>query len=91
MPMSYEIQTSLDWPAVQTALESPVHSMNKFNAEMLKISKNIGFMVTELSKEEINCRRQQRQTSKHKQMVDNINQEIANYERMITFAVLLAG
>jgi hypothetical protein len=48
-------------------------------------------MVTELSKEEINCRRLGKQTSNHKQMVDKINREIANYERMLTFAILLAG
>jgi hypothetical protein len=48
-------------------------------------------MVKELSKEEINCRRQQKQTRIHKEMLAKINEEITNYERMITFAVLLAG
>jgi hypothetical protein len=48
-------------------------------------------MVKDLSKEEINCRRLGRQTRLHKEKVDKINEEIANYERMITFAVLLAG
>ena len=86
-----QIQTSMDWPAIQTSIELPVRRMKKYSSEMLKVSRNIGLMVTELSKEEINCRRMGRQTSNHKQMVDKINQEIANYERMLTFAVLLAG
>jgi PP-loop superfamily ATP-utilizing enzyme len=89
--MDNAIQTSLDWPAAQTRLEVPVRRLNKYSHEMWNISHNIGLMVKELSKEEINCRRQGKQTRIHKEMVDKINQEIANYERMITFAVLLTG
>ena len=58
---------------------------------MWNISHNIGLLVRDLSKEEINCRRQQRQTRLHAEQLARINEEIANYERMITFAVLLAG
>ena len=89
--MENTIQTSMDWAAVQQRIEAPALKMKRYSGEMLKVSRNIGLMVTELSKEEINCRRQGRQTSNHKQMVDKINEEIANYERMLTFAVLLAG
>jgi PP-loop superfamily ATP-utilizing enzyme len=86
-----EIQSSLDWPEVQTALEAPLHKMKKYTHEMWNISHNIGLMVKDISKEEINCRRHQTQTRLHKELVDKVNEEIANYERMITFAVLLAG
>ena len=86
-----EIQSSLDWPAVQTAMEAPLHKMKKYTHEMWNISNNIGLMVKDISKEEINCRRHQKQTRLHKELVDKVNEEIANYERMITFAVLLAG
>ena len=89
--MSNQIQSSLDWPKVQTALEAPLHQMKKYTNEMWNISHNIGLMVKDLSKEEINCRRYQKQTRLHKELVDKVNEEIANYERMITFAVLLAG
>jgi hypothetical protein len=58
---------------------------------MWNISHNIGLMVKDISKEEINCRRYQKQTRLHKELVDKVNEEIANYERMITFAVLLTG
>ncbi len=81
----------MDWADVQKRIEAPVYSMKKYTSEMFKVSRNIGYMVSELSKEEINCRRTGKQTQKHKEQVDKINEEIANYERMITFAVLLAG
>jgi PP-loop superfamily ATP-utilizing enzyme len=89
--MENQIQSSLDWPAVQTALEAPLHKMQKYTHEMWNISHNIGLMVKDLSKEEINCRRYQKQTRIHKEMLAKINEEITNYERMITFAILLAG
>ena len=89
--MTNQIQSSLDWPTVQTALEAPLHKMKKYTHEMWNISHNIGLMVKDLSKEEINCRRYQKQTRLHAEQLIKINEEIANYERMITFAVLLAG
>jgi PP-loop superfamily ATP-utilizing enzyme len=89
--MEHQIQSSLDWPAVETALEAPLHRMKKYTHEMWNISHNIGLMVKELSKEEVNCRRQQRQTRLHAEQLAKINESIADYERMITFAVLLAG
>lgn len=89
--MDNQIQTSMDWADVQKRIEAPIHSMKKYSHEMWNISHNIGLMVKDLSKEEINCRRHGRQTRLHKEQVDKINEEIANYERMLTFAVLLAG
>jgi PP-loop superfamily ATP-utilizing enzyme len=89
--MENKIQTSIDWPDVQKRIEAPIHSMKKYSHEMWNISHNIGLMVKDISKEEINCRRHQKQTRLHKELVDKVNEEIANYERMITFAVLLTG
>lgn len=89
--MSYKINQSLEWAELQNKLESPVRKLNKYSDEMLKISKNIGLMVNELSKEEINCRRHQKQTTRHKELLKEINCQIDNYENMITFAVLLTG
>jgi hypothetical protein len=89
--MENQIQTSMDWAGVQQRIEMPAIRMKRYSHEMLKISRNIGLMVSALSKEEINCRKIGKQTARHKEMVDNINLEIANYERMVTFAVLLAG
>ena len=86
-----EINTSLDWAQVQIALEAPAHKMKRYTNDMLKMSDAIGYMVKRLSEEEINCRRQGRQTQKHRELLAEINQEIANYEQYLTFGVLLNG
>jgi hypothetical protein len=86
-----EINTSLDWAQVQIALEAPAHKMKRYTNDMLKMSNAIGHMVKRLSEEEINCRRQGKQTQKHKELLAEINQEIANYEQYLTFGVLLSG
>jgi hypothetical protein len=86
-----EITTSLDWAEVQIALEAPAHKMKRYTGDMLKMSDAIGHMVKKLSEEEINCRRQGKQTQKHRELLAEINQEIANYEQYLTFGVLLSG
>lgn len=84
-----KIQTSLDWPVVQSKLETPAKRLGKYNREMLLISRNIGYHVKMLSCEEINCRRYQKQTQHHKELVNKINEEIDSYNQLITFALLL--
>ena len=86
-----ELQSSLDWPAMQTAMEAPAYKINKFSGELRQMSDNIGGMIKALSIEEIECRRQQKQTRKHRELLDKINEYISDYERNLTFAVLLAG
>lgn len=83
------ITTSLDWPGVQTAMDAPALKMKRYSYQMMQISKNIGTMVTNLGNEEINCRREHKQTRLHKELIAQINAEIENYESLITFAVLL--
>jgi hypothetical protein len=84
-----EIHQSLDWAEVQIALEAPAHKMKRHTNDMLKMSNAIGSMVKKLSEEEINCRRQGKQTQKHRELLEEINREIANYEQYLTFGVLL--
>ena len=86
-----EITQSLDWAQVQIALEKPAHKMKTYTGDMLKMSNAIGAMVKKLSEEEINCRRQGRQTQRHKELLLQINQDIAQYEQFLTFGVLLNG
>jgi hypothetical protein len=86
-----EITQSLDWAQVQIALEAPAHKMKRYTNDMLKMSNAIGYMVKKLSEEEINCRRQGKQTQRHKELLTQINQEIVNYEQYLTFGVLLSG
>ena len=84
-----EIQSSLDWQRVQNELQSATRKLTVHNKDLNILNKNIEKLVTELSKEEINCRRQTRQTIRHKELLDKCNKLIQNYEQMITFATLL--
>jgi hypothetical protein len=86
-----EITTSLDWDRVSIELENSAKRLGRYSPEMLRISSNIGAMVKELGKEEITCRRHGRQTRQHKELLDKINQEIANFEMYLTFGTLLSG
>jgi hypothetical protein len=86
-----EITQSLDWAQVQIELEAPAHKMKKHTNDMLKMSDAIGAMVKKLSEEEINCRRQGKQTQKHRELLAETNKEIAHYEQYLTFGVLLSG
>jgi hypothetical protein len=86
-----KLTTSLDWEQVRANIEAPVHKLKSYSGEMLLMSRNIALMVTKLSTEEIACRRTQKQTRKHKELIDIINAEIENYQQLVTFAVLLAS
>ena len=86
-----EITTSLDWAQVSIELESAAKKMKRYGPEMLKMSAAIGSMVKKLSEEEINCRRQGRQTRQHQELLAKINKEIQHFEQYLTFGVLLSG
>ena len=83
------IQKSLDWVAVNIELDANVRKVKR-NKELNLILKNIGLMVNKLSIEEINCRRLQRQTIKHKELLDGINNEIMQLEQLIMVGILLS-
>lgn len=85
------ITNSLEWTKVQLELEKAARQLKRYDGQMLRVSQNIGRMVAELSKEEINCRRLGRQTTRHKELLEKINKEISSYEQMLTFGVLLNG
>ena len=86
-----EINHSLEWAQIQIDLESPAKKLKRYSNDMLQISTNIGRLVKNLSEEEINCRRQGKQTRKHQELLTKINEEINMYEQMLTFGVLLNG
>jgi len=86
-----EINHSLEWAQIQIDLERPAKKLKRYSNDMLQISTNIGRLVKQLSEEEINCRRQGRQTKKHQDLLTKINGEINMYEQMLTFGVLLNG
>jgi hypothetical protein len=87
----YAITNSLEWSDVKTKLEAHARTLGPHGIKMLTIVSNISKMVSELSREEINCRRHNRQTMRHRELLDKINQEIDSYEKMITFGTLLGN
>tara|TARA_R110000868_G_scaffold23580_1_gene94707 strand:+ start:330 stop:593 length:264 start_codon:yes stop_codon:yes gene_type:complete len=86
-----KIESSVDWQEVRTSLIKLAEATGIHQNQMKKIVGNFDSMVTELSIEEIECRRKQKQTKKHLEMITKINEEITNYEQMITFGTLLNG
>jgi hypothetical protein len=87
----YAISNSLGWSDVRTKLEAHARTLGPHGKKMLTIVGNISKMVSDLSREEINCRRHGRQTMRHRELLGKINQEIDAYEKMITFGTLLGN
>jgi len=86
-----QIETSLDWQKVHAKLIKLAEGTGQHQKDMKKILGNIETMIINLSIEEIQCRKKQKQTKRHQEMVTKINEEISNYEQMITFGTLLNG
>lgn len=84
-----KIESSIDWQEVRTSLIKLAEGTGKHQFQMTKIVGNFDSMITELSIEEIECRRKQKQTKRHQELITTINEEINNYEQMITFGTLL--
>ena len=84
-----KIQNSLDWAKKRTELENLADRAGKYRLQMKKIVKNISEMIADLSKEEINCRKKGKQTTKHAEILDRINKEIGNFETLMTYGLLL--
>lgn len=85
------IESSLDWQKTRSELIKLAEGCGKYQRELKKIVKNLDEIVTKLSIEEVECRRHKKQTQRHREIVQQINEEISNYEQMITFGTLLNG
>lgn len=83
------INSSLEWQSKYSALELQIKKIKIGKKELIKIASNIDLMVIKLSNEEINCRRLQKQTDKHREILNNINSNIIQLEHLITFGLLL--
>ncbi len=86
-----KIESSLEWQTIYSKLIKLADGCGQHRHDMKKIVENFEVMITELSIEEIECRRKQKQTKRHKEMITKINKEIEKYEQMITFGTLLNG
>lgn len=83
------IQTSEDWVKIEQDLLAKARSLPHASQDLSKICKNISKLVSQLSLEEINCRRLHKQTIKHTELMNQINEQIDSLEQLITFAALI--
>jgi len=85
-----QIDTSEDWPMVETKLTESAKNLSfTMRNDLEMINKNICSLISELSKEEINCRRQHKPTRKFIELQTECNTIIADYQKMILMGQLL--
>jgi hypothetical protein len=85
-----QIDTSEDWPMVETELTESAKNLSfTMRNDLEMINKNICSLISELSKEEINCRRQHKPTRKFIELQTECNTIIADYQKMILMGQLL--
>lgn len=85
--MTITITQSLEWNEAHHELLKLGRKLKNYR-DTVRILDNITDMVEILSKEEVNCRRNKRQTVTYKVLLENINNEINNYEQLITMGIL---
>ena len=85
-----QIDTSEDWPKIDSELrESTKNLPFHVRKDLEKINKNICQMISELSKAEIDCRRQHKPTKLFIELQAKCNEMIADYQKMIMMGQLL--
>ena len=85
-----QIDTSEDWQGIELELRKTVKNLPfHVKKDLEKINKNISAMISELSKAEIECRRQQKPTQTFLAMRDKCNEMLKDYQKMITMGTLL--
>jgi hypothetical protein len=82
-----KIQTALDWQEVSIQISKDLHSIG-YNPDLKKMYDNIQFMITELSKLEVNGRRI-RSTDYTQSQVEKINKAIDHLEKLILMGLLM--
>jgi len=85
-----QIDTSEDWPKVDRELQESTKNLPfHVRKDLEKINKNICDLVSELSKAEIECRRQHKPTRTFIELQERCNTMIADYQKMIMMGQLL--
>lgn len=59
--------------------------------DMQKMFRNLETIQTEISRESVECRRRQRVTVRYRELIEQCEQLLEEYERTLTFAILLRG
>jgi len=85
-----QIDTAEDWTIMEVELlESAKNLSFTVRNDLEKINKNICSLISELSKEEIKCRRQYKPTRRFIELQTECNTIIAEYQKMILMGALL--
>jgi len=85
-----QIDTSTDWPGIAMELENSTKNLPfHIRKDLDRINKNICACVSELSKAEIECRRQHKPTRTFIELQEKCNEMIADYQKMIMMGQLL--
>ena len=85
-----QIDTSEDWQGIELELRKTVKNLPfHVKKDLEKINKNISAMISELSKAEIECRRQHKPTQTFLEKRDKCNEMLRDYQKMITMGTLL--
>lgn len=82
------IETSLDWSDVRQKL-TKLLNVNVDNQQLKQLLLVIDQTVTKLSIEEIECRRKKKQTKKHQELLNEINEKIHTFEQYSVYGALL--
>lgn len=83
------MQESFDWAEVREQLEDSIFKVSNDRDKLRILLNNIEDMVTELNKEEVTCRQINRQTSRHKRMLADINAEIDHFDQWLLYGMLI--
>jgi hypothetical protein len=82
-----KIETSLDWSAVDKKLRDNLNKLD-YNHDLHKMHKNIGEMIRDLSRLEVDARRTNNRSASNA-MRDKINAAISRLDALILMAILM--
>ena len=82
-----QIKSSLDWSDAHTQLRNRLSNV-PYNPDLVKMLRNIGETVAQLSRLEVDARRTQKYSYLEKQ-VDMINKSIDHFEKLLLIAELM--
>lgn len=84
------ISSSIEWQGVKHHLEQEISHLDyKIRKDLYIMLKNTDILITELSIEEIECRRKRRPTRKFLEQLEKTNNMITDIKKMITMGALL--
>lgn len=59
--------------------------------DLMKMLRTIDTAIAAADMESVECRRLHKQTTRHKELVQKVNDLVSNLEKHLTFAVLISG